>query len=157
MYSLWRAGVMLGRITPELPHDVPGTIIGILQPTAAFSSEHALIQSTWTDLSGSPTWQQPIPKPAPSGESSDRLVSVSPRVLSEADCVPIDQLLELRDSSGKTIVTGSITVMELPLANDIGIARLCAAAGVPCTGWYATAGLESPQGRAAGRPAESTN
>ena len=41
MYSLWPAGAMLGRITPKLPHHAPNTVIGILQPTATFPSEHA--------------------------------------------------------------------------------------------------------------------
>jgi hypothetical protein len=143
MYSLWRGRVMLGRITPELPHDVPSAIIGILQPSDAFSPDHALMQRTMADLPGSPAWQHPIPRPQEEKGLTRGVEFIGPRILSEEDLrgVPEERLLQLRNASGQTIPTDDITVMEMRLANHEGIEALCSAAGVTFSGWYVTAGL----------------
>jgi hypothetical protein len=144
MYSLWRADIMLGRISPELPHDSPSTVIGILQPTDAFP-DLTLTQRTMDDLPGSPVWQShdPITHCESSKEPGNNWESVGPRILSEAELrgVRAEQRLQLRDEDGEAIPTSSITVMEMRIGKQAGVDALCAAAGVTFSGWYVTANL----------------
>ena len=150
MYSLWRDGVMLGRMTPEFPTDVPSTVIGILQPTDAFSADLALIQRTMDVLPGAPVWQHPIPRPDAAEGAGSPFLSVAPRALSEGQLrgVPAEQQLQLRDDSGRIIETQSIAVMEMRLGNCEGMDAVCAAAGVTFSGWYVTVGLAASSERA---------
>jgi hypothetical protein len=152
MYFLWYADILLGRITPELPNDSPSAVIGILQPTDAFSPDLALTQRTMDDLTGSQVWQWQLPTPhddCPKG-SDGNWESVGPRTLSEAERlgVPAQQRFQLRDDVGQAIPTSSITVMEMRVGTRAGVDALCAAAAVTFSGWYVTAGLSDTVDRA---------
>ena len=142
MYSLWRGEVMLGRITPELPSDNVSAIAGVLQPTASFTPEMALVQHTMDALPGAPVWQHPVPLTEASG-AAEGAFEVGARILSEAELrgVTAEQMLELRDETGQPVPTDLITVMEMHVGNVSGVHQLCAAASVPFSGWYLVAGL----------------
>ena len=101
-------------------------------------------------LPGSPVWQHQSPRSTDSDSSDLGSGSVRHRILSEAELrgVPAEQLLQLRDDSGQTIPTHSITVMEIRLGNRDGMDTLCAAAGITFSGWYVTAGLAALSDRA---------
>jgi hypothetical protein len=150
MYSLWRGDVLLGPIVPELPNESPRGLIGILQPSDAFSPALAMIQQSMDTLPSSPVWQHSNPPDAIEKGRSARWESVGPRVLSETELhgVPAPQQLRLRDATGLDVPTTSISIREMRLANQAGIDALCAAAGVPFTGWCVFAGLAGPTERA---------
>lgn len=150
MYSLWRAGVMLGRITPELPNEAPSAVVGILQPTDAFAPNLAVMQRTMDGLPGSPVWQHQSPRSTDSDSSDLGSGSVRPescrRLSSEAYL--LSNSCNCAMILARQIPTHSITVMEMRLGNRDGMDTLCAAAGVTFSGWYVTAGLAALSDRA---------
>lgn len=147
--SLWRGSVLLGRLRPELPAERPDTYVAVLQPADAFTPADAVHQAVWPGVPGAPVWQMPLPprvRSADERRDSSRMemrASVGPRVTSLAElqaAVPPEARLWLGDDSGDEVSTTMIDVTPMPRVGR-DVARLCAEAGVPFSGWCVTAKL----------------
>lgn len=142
-YSLWRGNTELGRIRLPLSSDDPHLIHGMLEVTSSLEDVQSVQQTRFHVGDGARVFEHALPDldalKATSRQRASSFERIGPRVLSpeEAMGVPIERILELRDSQGRVVATDMIMVTRLPEAftrNARWIAR-CAEASVPMSPW----------------------
>ena len=116
MYSLWRAGKLLGRLSEKGPlthHGQRVGSLGILVPADALLELSPMMQTRSPILPDHPVFQHPLEpvvfgKPAPKNRGSSGPVAF--RALNEeaARGVAADQVLEMRDETGTPVDTAMI-------------------------------------------------
>jgi hypothetical protein len=132
MPTLWRNGILLGRIL-ETSVLVEGSINGMLEPTSAFTNIEPMTQSRFMGFPNGPTVQhisqrvalgkadlekpiEPIEIPQEWLEDDVNPHNLPPMSPEEAAGVPTDQLIEIRSDDGTVLDFDMISLIcfEIP-------------------------------------------
>ena len=131
-YTLWRGGVLMGRVRVRFPTSSPDLLAGMLEIESAFSDVDEIMQS-WPPFLGAPVFE--------SRKSDARRGSgaVALRELTREDAsgIPPARVLEVRDQRGQPVVTDLIGIDLLPdeLMAQGELFDICVKREIPISRW----------------------
>ena len=131
-YTLWRGGVLLGRVRVPFPTSSPGLLAGMLEIESAFSDVDEIMQS-WPPFPGSPVFASRKSE-VRRGSGAVALRELTPE---DAAGIPPDRILEVRDQHGQPVVTDLIGIDLLPdeLMAQGELFDICVKREIPISRW----------------------
>jgi hypothetical protein len=127
MYSLWRGTTLLGHFNERAPvmhHGKRVGALGILEPSEAFVGIDSMMQTRVSIFPGRPVFQHPLEPellgvtrpPRGHSHSSGALLPLSE---DEARGVPPEQILQIRDASGASIDTDTLSLQLYAIPDGV--------------------------------------
>ena len=137
-YTLWRDGVLLGRMRIPFPTD-DDSIFGMLEVEPAFTDIDEMMQSRLSLFPGSPIVQN-LTKDAHPGPGPIALQPMTPELQRGT---PPERVLELRDATGETHIPRMLIIWRTP-DDHMGRGELfdiCQERGITMSPWILSAQL----------------
>jgi hypothetical protein len=132
-YSLWRNGVLLGRVRIPFPCNDEKSLFGMLEVESTFADIDELMQTRSPFLPGRPVMQT-LMRDAHHGPGP---VALREATEQEARGVPAEAVLEVRDESGAAIDVDMLLIARMPgpIPDRGEIVDICRAYSIPISPW----------------------